>query len=99
MKLMILAQPKTASTSLMHAIGELSGKPFAQCFTLKLSRNNDEGSIFGFREVYPALDYPALSFFHSDIADFSSSNDLNLFLSADVCKQHFPPHREQYQAA
>lgn len=32
MKLCIIAQPKTASTSLMHAVGEVTGLSYQQCF-------------------------------------------------------------------
>ena len=91
MKLMILAQPKTASTSLMHAVGSLTDLSFAQFFQLKLSNNSGVNSVVRFREAFPALDYPALSFFHSDIASFSGFGNLESIMSADICKQHLPP--------
>ncbi len=91
MKLMILAQPKTASTSLMHAVGSLTDLSFAQFFQLKLSNNNGFNSVVRFREAFPALGYPALSLFHSDIANFSGFGNLDSIMAADVCKQHLPP--------
>lgn len=91
MKLMILAQPKTASTSLMHAVGSLTDLSFAQFFQLKLSDNSGVNSVVRFRDVFPALGYPALSFFHSDIASFSGFRNFDRVMAADVCKQHLPP--------
>ena len=114
MRLIIIAQPKTASTSLLDALGEITGMSHEQQFlSIKswpllsklVSQANDliyqVNADFQIRvprgiklkEQFPAPQYPTISMFHSDIANFPAQTQLNKNLCADPHKQHFPPTR------
>lgn len=43
------------------------------------------------RHVFPSHEFPLLSKFHSDIADFDLATDLDTILKHKIHKQHIPP--------
>lgn len=109
MRGIILAQPKSASTSLMATLERYSDFTSGQQMELTFISNvwqkryantifrllglGSNRSSFRLRDILPALDFPLLSKFHSDICDFGFDSDIaNEFSPAfDIHKQHFPP--------
>ena len=109
MRGIILAQPKTASTSLMATLERYSNFTTGQQMELTLERDvwhkryayeifrrfglESNRKRFKLRDMLPALDFPLLSKFHSDICDFGFDPDIANEFSAgfNIHKQHFPP--------
>lgn len=120
MRLCLIAQPKTASTSLMHAIADVTGMSAQQCFsygmhsrTVKRVVNKGNQVLeklkspvrlcdiktMKLRDRFPAMNYPCMAMFHSDIADLYPNNfDLKSTFKSDIHKQHFPPTRNNIEA-
>lgn len=102
MKGLILAQPKSASTSLMKSIGECNNVTYAQNFYTDSDFSIKEKlciRLLGIkperkkiREIFPAHDYPAMSMAHSDVCDFQwITSRHKIRLDKEIHKQHFPP--------
>lgn len=100
----IIAMPKTASTSLMKAIGELNKTTAQQVMTIHqtsffsqmLSRIglSDSKKKKRLRNLFPAAAYPCLSLVHSDLSDWQTKKSVKLFnktFTKGIYKQHFPP--------
>lgn len=104
---MILAQPKSASTSIMKTIGDITGLSYGQQF--HLSKPKKKGAVLRvyrkvghyaglsiasakkFSELFPALDYPALRLGHSDIADFGMAQKNDAMI-----RFHYDIHKQHF---
>lgn len=102
----VISSPKSASTSLGLALGNLLNKENHQFFTTYDSSNkfyrlyrrlkaSINASPTFMSDVFPSFDFPLMSRFHADIADFfgseAKSSFSKLYSSDCVYKQHFPP--------
>lgn len=114
MKGVILAQPKSASTSLMATISKYSSFTAGQQMELKNANSSlarkytnkgikrlglekrlglSVARLARLRDILPALDFPILARFHSDICDFGFDPEIASEFAPvfDFHKQHFPP--------
>lgn len=106
-KCLILAQPKSASTSIMKTVGDITGLLYGQQFqTSKPKKNSIAFRVYRkighyaglsivsdkkFSELFPALDYPALRLGHSDIADFGMAQK-----SDRAIRFHYDVHKQHF---
>ena len=74
--MLIIAMPKSASTSLLHAVGGLLGVPHMQMFPASVVENNR---------------YQNLHELHSDVGMWPSMDLVTLQTSTHLFKQHIPP--------
>ena len=74
--MLIIAMPKSASTSLMHGVGGLLGVPFMQMFPSDVVENHR---------------YANLHELHSDVGMWPSMDLVTLQTPTHLFKQHIPP--------